>query len=267
MHQFLAPLEAEAVEQDGEHLEVVVLFVAHHVDHLVDGEVVEAHGGSADVLRHVDAGAVGAEQQFLVETFLGEVSPHAVVVLAEEESFLQSFLHLLLAHEISVGLVVYLVECHAERLVGFVESGIHPVVHLLPKRTYFRVALLPFHEHGMCLLDEGGFSLGLFLGVLFGHAFGQVLCLERLALFLVVLVERHVEVANEVVAFLAGRFRCGAVAPFLPCQHRLADVYAAVVHDVGLHHAVAVGGHDLRQRPTQQVVAHVSQVERLVGVG
>ena len=42
MHEVFAPLEAEFVEQDAQHLEVVVLLIAHHVDHLVDGEVLEA---------------------------------------------------------------------------------------------------------------------------------------------------------------------------------------------------------------------------------
>ena len=44
-------------------------------------------------------------------------------------------------------------------------------------------------------------------------------------------------------------------------------MYSAVVHDVGLDHLVAVGLHDLGQRPPQEVVAHVAQVEGLVGVG
>ena len=60
VYELLAPLEAEAVEQDRKHLEVVVLLVAHDVYHLVDGEVVEAHLGCADVLSHVHAGAVAA---------------------------------------------------------------------------------------------------------------------------------------------------------------------------------------------------------------
>ena len=42
---------------------------------------------------------------------------------------------------------------------------------------------------------------------------------------------------------------------FQPCQHRLADVYSAVVHDVGLYNAVAVGLHNLCKAPAQQVVA------------
>ena len=44
-------------------------------------------------------------------------------------------------------------------------------------------------------------------------------------------------------------------------------MYAAVVDDVGLDHAVAVGGDNLCQGVAQEVVAHVSQVEGLVGVG
>ena len=42
---------------------------------------------------------------------------------------------------------------------------------------------------------------------------------------------------------------------------------AAVVDDVGLDHLVAVGSHDLCQRPSQKVVAHMPQMEWFVGVG
>ncbi len=58
----LAPLEAQTVEQDGEHLEVIVLLIAHHVDHLVDGIVTETKLGRTDVLRHVDRSSVGTKQ-------------------------------------------------------------------------------------------------------------------------------------------------------------------------------------------------------------
>ena len=119
----------------------------------------------------------------------------------------------------------------------------------------------------MSLLDERTLSLGLLLGSLFSHAFSHILGLQLLHLLAVVFVERHIVVANEVIALLAACLGCLAVAPLEPCEHRLADVYASVVHDVGLHHAVAVGLHDLCERPAEQVVAHMSEVERLVGVG
>ena len=69
------------------------------------------------------------------------------------------------------------------------------------------------------------------------------------------------------VAFLARRFGSHAVAPFLPCEHGFADMDAAVVYDVCLYHLVAVRFHDLGQAVAQQVVAHMSEVERFVGVG
>ena len=69
------------------------------------------------------------------------------------------------------------------------------------------------------------------------------------------------------VAFLAGRFGSHAVAPFLPGEHGLADMDTAVVYDVRLYHFIAVCLHDLGQAVTQQVVAYVSEVERLVGIG
>ena len=86
VYEVLAPLESQFIQQDGKNLEVIVLLVSHHIDHLVNGEVGEAHLGGADVLRHVDAGAVGAEQQLLVQALVCEVSPHRVVVLAEEQA-------------------------------------------------------------------------------------------------------------------------------------------------------------------------------------
>ena len=75
MNKFLSPLETKPVEQDGEHLEVVVLLVAHDIYHLVNGEIGETHLGGAYILGHVNAGSVGTEQQFLVETFVCEVGP------------------------------------------------------------------------------------------------------------------------------------------------------------------------------------------------
>ena len=69
------------------------------------------------------------------------------------------------------------------------------------------------------------------------------------------------------VALDAGAFGRDAFAPLLPGQHALADVYSAVVDDVGLDHAVAAGLHQPRQREAEQIVADVAEVERLVGVG
>ena len=67
--EVFAPFESETVEQERQNLEVIVLFVADDVDHLVDGVVLIAQLGGADILGHVDRGAVGAEQQLVVETF------------------------------------------------------------------------------------------------------------------------------------------------------------------------------------------------------
>ena len=126
MYELLAPLEAEAVEKYREHLEVIVLLVAHHVYHLVDRIILETHLGGTDILSHIHRSAVRTEQQFLVESLVGEVSPHAVVLVTLKESLLQSFFHLCLAFEVGVRLVVYLVEAYSEVLVCLVETGIYP---------------------------------------------------------------------------------------------------------------------------------------------
>ena len=152
MHEFLAPLESEAVEQQRKHLKMVVLLVAHNIDHFVDGIVLETHLRRSDVLRHIDRRTVAAQQQFLVETLIREIGPDRTVVFAEEKPFFQAFLDLFLACEIGFRLVVNLVERHAESLVSFVKTGINPIVHHLPQTANFGVVLLPFHEHLLSLV-------------------------------------------------------------------------------------------------------------------
>ena len=63
------------------------------------------------------------------------------------------------------------------------------------------------------------------------------------------LVESHVVVADEVVALLAARLGSLTITPLQPGQHRLTDMDTTVIHDIGLHHLVAIGLHDLCQRP------------------
>ena len=111
----------------------------------------------------------------------------------------------------------------------------------------------------MCLLDEGRLLLGFFGA----HALVD----EFLDFGFVVLVEGYIEVTDEVVALLAGGLGRSAVAPLEPSEHRFADVDATVVNDVGLNDFVAVGLHDFREAVAQQIVAHMAQVQRLVGVG
>ena len=74
---------------------------------------------------------------------------------------------------------------------------------------------------------------------------GHALLLECFELGLVVLVESDIAVANEVVAFCSGAFGRCVVEPPLPCQHRFADMYAAVVYDICLYHFVAASLKDV----------------------
>ena len=112
---------------------MVVLLVAYDVNHFVNGEVAETELGGTDVLRHVHGGAVGAEQELLVKSLGGEVGPDGTVFLAEKDAFPQTFFDLFLAFQVGIALVVNLVEADTECLVGFVEAGVNPLVHLAPK--------------------------------------------------------------------------------------------------------------------------------------
>ena len=220
-----------------------------------------------DVLRHVDARTIGAEEEFFVQTIGSEVSPYRTVGTAVEDPLFQTFFHLFLTFEVSVAFVVNLVERHTEGFVGFVKTGIHPFVHLAPESAHFGVALLPFAEHFARFHHQRCFFLGACFSLFAVHALFKELGFEGGHFGAIMLVESHVVVADEVVAFLTRRLGCFAVAILLPSEHRFANVDTAVVHDVGLHHPIAVGFGNLCHRPTEEVVTDVTEVERLVGVG
>ena len=195
MHQIFSPLESQLVEQDRKHLEVVVLFVAYHVYHLVYRIIGKALFGSTDVLGHVNRGTIGTEQQFLVKSFGGKVCPYRTVFLAVEDTFFQTFQHFLFPFQIGVRFVINLVEAYSHHLVGLIESGIYPVVHLLPKGTHFGVACFPFAEHFTGFLHQRRLGFGFFLAHSLFHQFGYF--------GFVVLVEGYVVIAYQVVAFLS----------------------------------------------------------------
>ena len=112
----------------------------------------------------------------------------------------------------------------------------------------------------MSFLDERSLLFSLLLV--------HTLLLHELLHFLaIVLIEGNIVISNEVVALLARRFGCFAIAPLQPSQHGLADVDASVVHDICLNHLVSIGRHHLRQSPSEQIVADVTEVEGFVGVG
>ena len=76
---------------------MILLLVAHDIDHLVDGIVLKAQFGSTDILRHIDAGAILTEQQFLIQSIAGQVCPYRVIGAAVEDALLQASLYFFLA--------------------------------------------------------------------------------------------------------------------------------------------------------------------------
>ena len=254
----IRPVEAEFAKNELEHLEVVVLFVADHVDNLIEVVFVVALFGRAQILCHIDRGAVAAQQQLLIEAVGRQVAPDGAVGAPIEHTFRQTFIHERLAVLVGLGFVVDAIERDAEPAVGLVEAGINPAVHLLPERPHFWVALFPLDQHGLRLLKDRRILLRFFLRHAARHQFRH-LSLEQV-------VELHIVVPHQVVAFLTGGLRRLAVSAAQPGQHRLADVDAAVVDQIHFQHLVSASSQQLADRPAQQVVSDVAQVKRLVGI-
>ncbi len=207
----VGPGETQLTEDELQHLEMIVLLVAHHVDHLVETVFVVTLLGGTQVLRHIDRRAVAAQQQLLVEAVACQVAPDRTVVAAVEHALGQTFLHERLAVLVGLGFVIDAVERDAEAAVGLVETGVNPAVHLLPERADFRIALLPFHEHCLRLAKDRRILFGLFGIHPAVHQF--------LHFGLEQVVELHIVVAHEMVALLPRGLRRLAVAALEPGQH------------------------------------------------
>ena len=237
---------------------MVVLLVTYDIDNAVQRILLETLQRRSEVLRHIYRCTIATKQQLLVESIAFEVNPYRAVLFAEEYALRQALLDKSLAENIGLRLVVNLIEINAESLVGYIETIIYPTVHLLPKRTHFGIFCLPLAQH-LLRFEE---YRSLLLCLLLAHS----ACNEFFNLCLVVLVELHIVVAYEVVALLAGRFRCSTIAIAQPRNHRLADMNTSVIYKVCLDDIVSVSRQNLCHRVTQKVVADMSEVEWLVGV-
>ena len=165
----------------------------------------------------------------------------------------------MLAQHVGVGLVVVAVKAHAQTAVGLVESVVHPSVHRRPQAAHLGVACFPLAEHFLNLEHARGLRLGRFFVKALSHEFAH-LAPEFL-------VKAHVKIADKVVAFFACGIGSDSAPELLPRPHALANVDAAVVHNLNLNHFAAAGLEDAAHAVPQQNVAHVPEVERLVGVG
>jgi len=69
------PIESHPLQRQCQHLEVIVLFIAHHVDMAVKVVIIIPYYCGAQVLSHIDRGTVRPEQELLVEPVCSEVDP------------------------------------------------------------------------------------------------------------------------------------------------------------------------------------------------
>ena len=233
MEYVVGPSESQLLEDQFQHLEVVVLLVADHIDVRVKVIFSETPFGRSQILGDVNRRSVRTDEQFPVKSVGREVAPDGAVRILHEHAHIQSLLNQLLTKKIGLGLVVNLVESDSESLVGLVEALEHPAVHPGPKVADLLVAGLPFLEHLVGFLE----ARGLLLGGLLVHSPGN----QLLDFLLVDVVESHVHIPDKMVALDPRGLRSRAVADLQPCKHGLADVHSPVVDKSSLDHVVAAG--------------------------
>src|SRR6185503_2128175 len=111
---------------------MIVLLISHHINALISMILFVLFDGQADVLGHIYRCAISPLYDLLIQSVGFQVDPYAAIVLAEEYAFFQTELHQVLAQQVSIALIIYLIEVTADALVCLVKAGIYPAVHGLP---------------------------------------------------------------------------------------------------------------------------------------
>ena len=98
MVKVFGPTVAQFFQYQKQHFKVVVLLVAHGVDHSAHiGVVLDALYCRAQVLCDINRGAVAPQHEFFIEALVGEVAPNRAVILPEKHFFFKAFLDDVLA--------------------------------------------------------------------------------------------------------------------------------------------------------------------------
>ena len=258
MDEFFAEGESEAVEQDGQHFEVVLLFVTHHVDHLINRIILKTQFGRSDILRHIDRSTIGAKEELLIQSVFGKISPNRPIFATIERTTYQPLFYFGFALEIGVRFVIYLIKRNAHALIGLIKTGVYPAIHLRPKSAHFGIVRFPFTKHFLRFEHERRFAFRGLLIFACGHEFGYL----RFVFF----IETNVVIADEVIAFLTGRFGRLAIPIFEPCEHGFADMNASIVDDIGLHNLPSIRLLDTRDGIAEEVITYVTKVQRLIRI-
>ncbi|MPM19096.1 hypothetical protein SDC9_65514 [bioreactor metagenome] len=241
MVQVTRPLIPQFFKDVEENAEVILLLTGHHVDERIKRPVLVPHDCSPHILGHVEAGAVLAKQDLLVQLDGFEIDPYRAVLLAVENTLLKTFENLILTVLVGFGLIVVGIEADAHLLIALLKAVQRPAVHQLPQFNDLFITGLPLSE----------------------HLLGLVLCAW---IILGPLGKHHIILADQVVALDTAGLGCLAIAELLVGEHRFADMNPTVVYQVDLAHRRPVGLQDGRHTLTEAVVAHMTQMQRLVGV-
>ena len=260
VNQSFAPFKAQLIKQDGQYLKMIILLISHYIYHLIDRIVLKTKFGSTDILSHIHRSSVSTEQQLVIQSFRSKVGPYRIVFFAIEEALFKTFHHFILSFQIGIRFVVNLIKTNPHHLIGLIKTGIHPIIHLFPKRTDFGIVSFPLTQHFAGFLHQRWLSLSFCFSFFLVHPFCLILSHQLFYFRFVMLVKSHIIIANQVVAFLAWRFGSFAITIFQPSQHRLADMDSTIVHNIGFHYLIAICRHYICQRITQQIIADVSQV-------
>ena len=98
----IRPVKAQLLKDKFEHLEVIVLLIAHNIDKLIKLILVVALLCSAQILCHIDRSAVSPKEKFAVQSIRFQVAPYRAILLPLKDSPLQAFIYQRFSAKVSI---------------------------------------------------------------------------------------------------------------------------------------------------------------------
>ena len=175
-----------------QHFHVIVLFIADHINALVNFILVIFLLVQADILRDVHRCAISALHDLFIQSVGSKVDPNTAIFFLIKNSFIQSLFYNILTQQISIAFVIHDIKITADPFVSNVKSCIHPGIHCRPKLHHIRLSGFPVLQHLLRGLHDRRFFFSKFFWHAGGHQFFHLL--------FIFVVELHIILSHKMIA-------------------------------------------------------------------
>ena len=111
---------------------MVVLFVSYGISQGVNVKITKTFDGRSKILGDVYGRSVRTQDNFFIESLVGQVNPYRSVVFFVKNALLQAVVHHVFSEQVGIAFKIIFVKIDPQGFVGRVKTVVNPLVHFFP---------------------------------------------------------------------------------------------------------------------------------------